>query len=462
LNPYHFFVTNPIRRARTIGCLLFLPLSHAIGQVIERPVPFDSAGLVPVMTPFLADRAALRPPWWPVSGEFVDARLFTANDSSYVLAVTRRSGVVERYALSATDRDAIRAVVSKLPRETILARTDARNSFVRGQSLLGILAYAPAFTVAIATNDASAGAAYLVAAGGTFFAASEISRRLFISRPQTDLAFNLGHNGTLGGWAVAYLLNGGDQSQGAGAFIGGVAGAALGLHAARNMTEADAVGAAFGSDIGALIGWGAAEAIQGDPEGTPAANGTFTSRSRLSNRAVVAITLASGLIGYPLGVLYPRNANYSVTPGDIQTLWPSAGVGALAAAVFLGDDASKSAVAATLTSGTVVGMIVGDRLLVRRFDHSRADGGRVTLGAFAGSLMGAGVAALTNTSDPNPRLVTGLAALGGLGGIAVSESYLETRPDAGRHGLQLSFNPASIFLIGTRAPGNYSLLSVRF
>jgi hypothetical protein len=161
-------------------------------------------------------------------------------------------------------------------------------------------------------------------------------------------------------------------------------------------------------------------------------------------------------------VLYPRNANYSVTPGDIQTLWPSAGVGALAAAVFLGDDASKSAVAATLTSGTVVGMIVGDRLLVRRFDHSRADGGRVTLGAFAGSLMGAGVAALTNTSDPNPRLVTGLAALGGLGGIAVSESYLETRPDAGRHGLQLSFNPASIFLIGTRAPGNYSLLSVRF
>src|SRR6476660_913808 len=175
---------NLIARVATIGALLLFPGLTAHAQIVERPVPFDSAGLVTVMTPFLADRASLRPPWWPVSGEFTDARLFTANDSTYVLAVTRRTGVVERYALSSTDRDAIRAVVSRLPRETIVARTDARNAFVRDQTLLGIFVYAPAFAGAIGDNSGSQSAGYLVVAGGTFFAASEVSRRMFISRAQ--------------------------------------------------------------------------------------------------------------------------------------------------------------------------------------------------------------------------------------------------------------------------------------
>src|SRR6476469_6711204 len=138
-----------IRRLVAIGALSLLPALRMHAQIVERPVPFDSGGLVTVMTPYLADRAGLRPPWWPVSGEFSEARLFTANDSTYVLAVTRRTGVVERYALSSIDRDAIRAVVSRLPRETIVARTDARNAFVRDQTLLGIFVYAPAFAGAI-------------------------------------------------------------------------------------------------------------------------------------------------------------------------------------------------------------------------------------------------------------------------------------------------------------------------
>src|SRR6202521_716006 len=145
-----------IRRLVTIGALLSLPLLRVQAQIVERPVPFDSSGLVTVMTPFLAERAALRPPWWPISGDFTEARLFTASDSTYVLSVTRRTGVVERYTLSSTDRDAIRAVVSRLPRETIMARTDARNAFIRRQPLLGIGVYGPAFAGALGNNTASA------------------------------------------------------------------------------------------------------------------------------------------------------------------------------------------------------------------------------------------------------------------------------------------------------------------
>jgi energy-converting hydrogenase Eha subunit C len=453
---------NLIRRLVTIGALISLPFIGASAQVIERPVPFDSAGLVTVMTPFLADKAALRPPWWPVSGEFTEARLFTANDSTYVLAVGRRTGVVERYNLTATDREAIRAVVSRLPREVIVARTDARNGFIARQTLLGLIAYGPTFAGAIANNDAGAAAGYLVVAGGSFFAASEISRRMLVTKPQTDLSFNLGHNGALAGWATMYLLHSNNHMQSAGAFIGGLTGAALGLHFANAMTEADAIGAGFGSDIGALIGYGAAETIRGSSGCVQKSDGTFDCGGRISDRGVVALVLASGIIGYPLGVLYPRNASYSVTPGDIQTLWPSAAIGASAASLFLSDDPTTSHAALALTSGGVVGMILGDRFLVRKFDHSRADGLRVTLGALAGGLMGAGIASLTNPSDPNRRLVSGMATAGGLIGVIATERYLDPSPDAGRRGMRLTVNPMSIFFVAAHTPGNHSLLNVRF
>src|SRR5437764_14988995 len=115
-----------VRRLALSGALSFFAVNNLVAQVVERPVAFDNAGQVMVMTPYIAERAALRAPWWPVSGDFTEARLYTVNDSSYVLTVGRRSGVVERYTLSVADREAIRAVVSGLPRDVIAARNDAR------------------------------------------------------------------------------------------------------------------------------------------------------------------------------------------------------------------------------------------------------------------------------------------------------------------------------------------------
>ncbi len=453
---------NLIRRLSIAGALLLFPALRIHAQVIERPVPFDSAGIVTVMTPFLADRAALRPPWWPVSGEFTEARLYTANDSTYILAVTRRSGVVERYNLAAVDRDAIRAVVSKLPRDIVVARHDARNSFIRNQSLLGLIGYGPTFANAIADDAASVSAAYLVVAGGTFFAASEISRRMFISRAQNDLSTNTGRNGLLTGWAIMYMARATDNAQSAGAFIGGITGTALGLRFGRNMTEADAVGAGFGADLGALISFGVVEALRGRETCAFDPTTGYTCNRSFSDRAEVGTILASGLIGYPLGVLYPRNANYHVTPGDIQTLWSTAGLGVLATAAFLNDHSSGRTIAASLTGGGLLGVILGDRLLVRRYDHSRTEAGRVGLGFIMGGLMGAGIASLTNTDDPDPHLVFGAAAAGGLLGIIATERYVDPAPDTGRKWADVRFNPTSIFLLATRTPGKHSLINVRF
>ena len=455
---------NLIQRAVALGALLLFPLARVQAQIVERPVPFDNNGLVIVMTPFLADRAALRPPWWPVSGEFTEARLFTANDSTYVLAVTRRTGVVERYTLSGTDRDAIRAVVSRLPRETLVARTDARSAFIRGQTLLGLFAYGPAFAGAIGDNSGSASAGYLVVAGGTFFAASEVSRRMFISRPQADLSTNMGLEGALAGWATTYLLSASDKAQYAGAFIGGLTGATIGVRAARNMTEADAVAAGFGSATGALIAFGTMEALRGNRECTfdPLTFAETCTTRRLSNRSEVAVVLASGIIGYPIGLLYPRNARYNVTAGDVEVLGTTSALGAGAGIALLSRHASYSHFATVATVGGVLGMMAGDRFLVQRYDHERNEADRLSLGTTAGALMGAGIAALGKSSRNNPHIVGGLAVGGGLAGLIITERYLRPNPDAGRPRFRVTFNPASIPLLAARTPGNHSLLDVRF
>jgi hypothetical protein len=275
----------------------------------------------------------------------------------------------------------------------------------------------------------------------------------------------MGHNGALAGWATMYAIGATHRAQSAGAFVGGLTGASLGVGIGRNMTEADAVGAAFGSDIGALIGWGTAEAVRGSHTCTANPDPTLPpncSRS-LSNKSEVTLVLASGIIGYPMGVLYPRNAHYNVTPGDIQTLWGTTVLGAATAgALFLGDNNTGRQVAASLTVGGVVGIIAGDRFLVQRYDHSRTDGSRVFLGTVAGGLMGAGIAVIPNTNNPNPHLVLGLASVGGLIGIIATERYLDPSADAGQPRIRVTFNPAGFVGLATRAPGNHSLLNVRF
>jgi len=447
-----------LRRLATVGAILLVATASARAQVVERPVPFDSAGRLVVITPYIAERAALRAPWWPVSGDFTEARLYTVTDSIYVLAVGRKTGVVERYTISAVDRDAIRAIVSRLSLDVISARTDAHNAFVKNQTILGLVAYGPTFAAAIADNGAAATAGYLVVAGGSFFAASEISRRTFISRAQSDLAFNMGRNGTLAGWATMYVFNASDRAQAAGAFVGGLAGTALGLSVARHMTEADATGTGFGADVGALIGWGTMEAIRGSETCTPTGGCT----RNLSDRTEVAMILGSGIVGYPLGLLYPRNARYRVTSGDIQTLWSTALLGAATAGAFLGEKSSGRAIATTVTTGGVLGIIAGDRFLVQRYDHSRTDGGRVFLGTLAGGLIGAGVATIFDHDNPGPHFIAGTAAVGGLVGIIVTERYLDAPNDAGPPRLSVTFNPASLALLAARSPGNHSLLNVRF
>jgi hypothetical protein len=460
---FHFvFVRIVMRRPGSLGALFaFCFTAPLTAQVIERPVPFDSAAQVMVLTPLIADRAALRPPSWPVAGDFVEARLYTVTDDSYILTVRRESGVIERYSLTAADREAIRVSVSRLPPEVVRERSDAGNAFIRNQTLLGLAFYAPAFAAAIGDNAASAIAGYLVVAGGSFFAASEIARRTFITRPQNDLSFNTGRNGALGTLGFVYLFGGEERAQGAGAFVGGLTGAMLGLRFGRGMTEAEAVGAGFGADLGAAIAFGTTEMLQGDSDCMQAPDGFVTCRDRPSDKLQVFTIIASGLVGYPLGVLYPKNSSYNVTPGDIQVLVPATLLGVGAGVSFLPESPKRSSAFAAATAGGIIGVLAGDRFLVRRADHSRTDAGLLSLGTGAGALMGAGVAALID-NNLHPPLVFSLATAGGLVGMIVTERARDPRPDAGRQRVWLGFNPAGLVTLAMGTPGRHSLFTVRF
>jgi hypothetical protein len=153
---------------------------------------------------------------------------------------------------------------------------------------------------------------------------------------------------------------------------------------------------------------------------------------------------------------------YNVTAGDVETLGTTAALGAGAGIALLGRNSSYSHFAVVATVGGVLGMMAGDRFLVQRYDHERDEADRLSLGTAAGALMGLGIAALDSSNRNNPHVIGGLGVAGGLAGLIVTERYLRPNHDAGRTRLGVTFNPASIALVGARVPGNHSLLNVRF
>ena len=86
---------------------------------------FDSAGRITVITPPLAARLGLVAPAWPVSGDFLDARLYQLGDStvSYVIVVRRQRDEVDRFPLEVGRRADLAAAIA---RATMLARVTSQ------------------------------------------------------------------------------------------------------------------------------------------------------------------------------------------------------------------------------------------------------------------------------------------------------------------------------------------------
>ena len=133
-------------RRLTLALSLIVLAAPVAAQVTETPIPFDSAGRVPAISQALAERLRLAPPVWPVLGSYVNARLYSRSDSGYTLVVARANGSFDRYSLTGSDADALRALVqgslasgrrAGLGEQTSLYSDPAGNAFVRNQAMLG-------------------------------------------------------------------------------------------------------------------------------------------------------------------------------------------------------------------------------------------------------------------------------------------------------------------------------------
>ena len=448
--------------------LLLVVPAVTSAQVVETPQAFDAAGRLMVITPAIAARLQLGPPSWRVVGDYSEARLYSIGGDAYVLTVTRRDGSVERFSLTTSDRDYLRERTATLPAQfAVRPERGDRNRFIRNQTLLGLAVYAPAFATAITDDDAGGASAYLLVAGATFFGASQLARDFTVTPAMRSLSTHGALHAAAAGGALAFALgagdddretpdgtldgDGGDDVISAGIFAGGLAGTAAGLYFGKNMTSGQAVASGFGADVTALTMLGLIVAAKGGDD----------QDSEDLNRGDAALLVAAGGAGYPLGYWYARRAPYNVTGGDIGTLWVTGLLGAATTGAFITTESPGYTVTAlTLTGGFLGGIYAGDRIFVRRFDHTAGDATQLFLGGVAGGLIGLGIANLIEEADEG-HLALGLFSAGAAGGIAVTHALIEPGGDEGRFS-SLRFNPTGAVLAATGIRGRYPIFSLAF
>ena len=450
-------------RAFVSGVLGLLIAGGAGAQVVETPEPFDSAGRVMAITPAIAARLELRPPAWRITGNYQEARLYSLGADGYVIVVTRQTGALERYPITREEREHLRERTSTLPatvmeqvgeRARVGARDAAqtlRNSdFVRNQTLLGLALYGPAFARSITSDEAGLVAAYLLAAGATFFGALETARQVPISEAQNLLATDAAVKGGLSGLGLTYALDANANMRAAAAFVGGIGGTAAGLYFSQYMNVDHAEATRFGSDALAVTTFGILSAIDA---------GAYD----LDTRTGVAVLVAGGLLGYPLGAFYPVQAGYNVTAGDVRTLYTTGAIGAISTLIVTSSERVSDRVKWTAaTAGWVAGLALGDRLLVRRLDHTRGEGNLVVLAAGAGALMGTGIYVLIDRERDSDAVAAALGTAGAIAGVALAERYIVPRRDAGRQFSRLELTPSGLAAAALGLRGNHPVLSFSF
>lgn len=329
-----------------------------------------------------------------------------------------------------------------------------RTDFVRNQTILGLVLYAPAFATTFATDDVAWGAGYLVLAGGSFFAAAETSREMTVTDPMQHLATWMPIQGAIAGGMLGTVLDLDRRGRAATVLLASLGGTATGLALGGGMTEGEAAATTFGTNALGLTAFGVATAagLTTHPDGT-------------ANTTRLAITLGGMIAGAPIGQAYAALAPYNVTAGDLTAMSAVAGVGMLTGLTLIAhqDNPSDREVAGVLSVGAVVGLVAGDRLLVRRYDHTLSEGRFVLVGGAAGGLMGAGVALLTGGRNTRwGTTAAGLTTIGAAGGIALAQRYAEPKADGGLRVGALLLNPAAVVAAASGMAGTYTLGSIRF
>lgn len=333
---------------------------------------------------------------------------------------------------------------------------ELRNRFVRDQTALGLGVYAPAFAVMAGRDGITGAAAYLVMGGASFFGAAELTRHVRMTEARVLMSSAIGLRSA---GAALLLATQSDLETRQGAalvLLGGLAGTGSGLWFGGGLTGGEAAATVMGHDL--AMGTAVALTFAGDED-------PFDSTGVDRMSSAVAWT-ASGVGGYFLGRWYAGLAPHNITVGDLQTLWTGATIGALAAGTAIASSDPNTEVTATaVLGGAWLGILLTERTLVRKFDHSRSEANLVALGGVAGGLMGVGIGLLVaGEADRGESLTLGFATAGAVAGVAMSERYLQPDRDAGRIAWldRVQVTPGAIAAVAAGTPGRHTLLRFTF
>ncbi len=334
---------------------------------------------------------------------------------------------------------------------------EMRNAYVRNQLGLGLVAYGPSFAVMLGSEPATRLAGYMLMAGASFFAASEVTRQVNVTPARQVLSTRMAARGSLNGLLLGHAWKMPEGEIGALTLVGGLGGAAGGLWMGGGLTEGEAVASVVAHDLVAAstyaITW-MVDPREGDADG-------------LSRSARLAIPMVLGWGGYALGRHWAGNAPYEVTAGDATLLWLGAAIGASAATTtIIESEPELQAIAGALLAGSLLGVWGADRYFVRSFDHTRGEGALVAAGAGAGALMGIGLGVLiSGDAERNSAPTMAFATLGAMTGSWLTERYAQPARDQGRRlevGSRLHITPAGAVAALAGTPGQHPILRFTF
>ncbi len=286
---------------RGILWILFLISTAAFSQtVIEKPVPFDGAGKVMVMTRALRDHLRL----FPEVKDFANARLLQS-DATFVLEITLTDGSRQRSSLTADERETLRG---QIEHQLAVSPSAAINQKGRGLFLLSQLPiamawYSPAVLVITNASGAAAVGIYMISASAFFFVPLIMTRNAPMSEAQATMSVDYGYYGVADGFALATLIglgnlfNSGGKSMQAGAAVelaASVGGQFLGYRLGRPYTLGQARYASLLTDCGIVDGLLLGTFLQ-----TFKGN-DFNGNGRLNSALTLVGSGAGGYVGYRL------------------------------------------------------------------------------------------------------------------------------------------------------------------
>jgi hypothetical protein len=419
-----------VRRAALLGLLLAALVAPCLARAAEVQVAFDPAGRIQRVDEPLARRIGLFLDKYP---DFQEARLFMADDSSFVLEVVMmRGGQLrrERELLTRGQADTLRADVVRRVGALAPVREklnqDGRALLLAGSATLGLGFYGWAVPVASDAQDPSiALGSYMLTAGASFFVPLMLTQNQPVTWGMANLSLYGATRGIAHGLMLYDIAHTGTGSTDDNfraavtiAMVTSIGEGALGYAIARqaHMNGGTTQAIENGGDYGLLWGFALGD-LAGRPEGE---------LDRPTESAMLATT-AAGMIG--AGVLASHRA-YSY--GDGLVMRSSGYVGMLlgTAIADVGNPDDSRPYSAGLLAGSLAGLIVGDRLVAGR-EFTGGEGVLVHMGGAAGALMGLGVVALGSPEGDNSSTAYWFGtAIGGAAGYALTYHQLARKAAA--------------------------------